>query len=146
MFMTLVTIIFGKNSRKNMHMLDISFSMILLVIITPYITLKGNLRQHVSLLDNAYNIELWWFDNNKNSHWSISYCKSCYLKFIHTWHKNQWNWWSYREVVISFSPFIDRRSLANEGWWSSKKQKYNTEIGQTDRTSHRKKWPVTFRN
>lgn len=56
--MTLVTIIFGKNSRKNMHMLDISFSMILLVIITPYITLKGNLRQHVSLLDNAYNIEL----------------------------------------------------------------------------------------
>lgn len=58
MFMTLVTIIFGKNSRKNMHMLDISFSMILLVIITPYITLKGNLLQHVSLLDNAYNIEL----------------------------------------------------------------------------------------
>lgn len=56
--MTLVTIIFWKNSRKNMHMLDISFSMILLVIITPYITLKGNLRQHVSLLDNAYNIEL----------------------------------------------------------------------------------------
>lgn len=146
MFMTLVTIIFWKNYRKNMHMLDISFSMILLVIITPYITLKGNLRQHVSLLDNAYNIELWWFDNNKNSHWSISYCKSCYLKFIHTWHKNQWNWWSYREVVISFSPFIGRRSLANEGWWSSKKQKYNTEIGQTDRTSHRKKWPVTFRN
>lgn len=58
MFMTLVTIIFGKNSRKNMHMLDISFSMILLVIITPYITLKGNLLQHVSLLDNAYDIEL----------------------------------------------------------------------------------------
>lgn len=58
MFMTLVTIIFGKNSRKNMHMLDISFSMILLVIITPYITLKGNLIQHVSLLDNAYDIEL----------------------------------------------------------------------------------------
>lgn len=58
MFMTLVTIIFWKNSRKNMHMLDISFSMILLVIITPYITLKGNLLQHVSLLDNAYNIEL----------------------------------------------------------------------------------------
>lgn len=58
MFMTLVTIIFWKNSRKNMHMLDISFSMILLVIITPYITLKGNLRQHVSLLDNAYNIVL----------------------------------------------------------------------------------------
>lgn len=25
-------------------------------------------------------------------------------------------------------------------------KKYNTEIGQTDRTSHRKKWPVTFRN
>lgn len=59
MFMTLVTIIFFlKNSRKNMHMLDISFSMILLVIITPYITLKGNLPQHVSLLDNAYDIEL----------------------------------------------------------------------------------------
>lgn len=58
MFMTLVTIIFWKNSRKNMHMLDISFSMILLVIITPYITLKGNLLQHVLLLDNAYNIEL----------------------------------------------------------------------------------------
>lgn len=58
MFMTLVTIIFGKNFRKNMHMLDISFSMILLVIITPYITLKGNLLQHVSLLDNAYDIEL----------------------------------------------------------------------------------------
>lgn len=58
MFMTLVTIIFWKNSRKNMHMLDISFSMILLVIITPYITLKGNLLQHVSLLDNAYDIEL----------------------------------------------------------------------------------------
>lgn len=58
MFMTLVTIIFGKNSRKNMHMLDISFSMILLVIITPYITLKGNLLHHVSLLDNAYDIEL----------------------------------------------------------------------------------------
>lgn len=58
MFMTLVTIIFWKNSRKNMHMLDISFSMILLVIIKPYITLKGNLLQHVSLLDNAYAIEL----------------------------------------------------------------------------------------
>lgn len=58
MFMTLVTIIFGKNSRKNMHMLDLSYSMILLVIITPYITLKGNLLQHVSLLDNAYDIEL----------------------------------------------------------------------------------------
>lgn len=51
--------------------------------------------------------------------------------------KNQWNWWSYREVVISFSPFIGRRSLANEGWWSSKKQKYNTEIGQTDSTSQK---------
>lgn len=83
------------------------------------------------------NYAYWWFDNNKNSHWSISYCKSCYLKFIHTWHKNQWNWWSYREVVISFSPFIGRRSLANEGWWSSKKQKYNTEIGQTDSTSQK---------
>lgn len=58
MFMMLVIIIFWKNFRKNMYMLDIFFSMILLVIIIFYIILKGNFLQYVLLLDNVYDIEL----------------------------------------------------------------------------------------
>lgn len=58
MFMMLVIIIFWKNFRKNMYMLDIFFSMILLVIIIFYIILKGNFLQYVLLLDNVYVIEL----------------------------------------------------------------------------------------